>query len=92
MSANLKGDPTVEEPGPKKRTEQKATATEKRTFPVVLKNPSASIVAFDVAIFSVDDNEQVPTARRSLLVRTKDTDCPDRLGEMSSFIAYFWPP
>ena len=29
MSANLKGDPTVEEPGPKKRTEQKATATQK---------------------------------------------------------------
>lgn len=55
--------------GSKKGAEQKATAEEKRTFPVVLKNPSASIVVvavFDVAIFSVVSNEQVPTAPRSL--------------------------
>ena len=63
-SANLKGEsdrPTTA-PFParrrtKKGTEQKTIAKKKRTFPVVLKNPSASLSSivvsvFDVAIFS----------------------------------------
>ena len=59
--------------GSKRGPEQKAREKEeKETFPVVLKNPSASIVVvvasvFDVAIFSVAGNEQVPTA---LLMRS----------------------
>ena len=61
--------------GSKKGAEQKATAEEKRTFPVVLKNPSAAasivvvvVSVFDVAIFSVAGNgQQVPTA---LLMRS----------------------
>ena len=62
-SANLKGEsdrpPSAAAPfsarrRTKKGTEQKTIAKKKRTFPVVLKNPSASIVVsvFDVAIFS----------------------------------------
>ena len=83
MSANLKGEtdrgPTARgahRAGSKRRgPEQKATEKEeKRTFPVVLKNPSAAasivvvvVSVFDVAIFSVAGNEQVPTA---LLMRS----------------------
>ena len=77
MSANLKGETDRPRAGSKRRgPEQKATEKEeKRTFPVVLKNPSAAasivvvvVSVFDVAIFSVAGNgQQVPTA---LLMRS----------------------